>query len=88
MALPFAPSFKWAFLLFLCREALVEMDVPARQSYVAAVVLPNERTFASGLTNLAAQCFLGDWLKPRRLHNAESHLLCASRNWKRNEDRL
>jgi predicted MFS family arabinose efflux permease len=33
------------------------MDVPTRQSYVAAVVLPNERTFASGLTNLARNVF-------------------------------
>src|SRR5437879_1436909 len=40
IAVPFAPSFKAAILLFLCREALVEMDVPTRQSYVAAVVLP------------------------------------------------
>ena len=44
-------------LLFLCREALVEMDVPTRQSYVAAVVLPNERTFAIGLANLALNLF-------------------------------
>jgi predicted MFS family arabinose efflux permease len=29
------------------------MDVPTRQSYVAAVVDPEERTFASGITNLA-----------------------------------
>jgi MFS family permease len=57
MAVPFAPSFKWAALLFLCREALVEMDVPTRQSYVAALVKPNERTFASGLTNLARIVF-------------------------------
>ena len=57
IAVPFAPSFKVAILLFLCREALVEMDVPTRQSYVAAVVLPNERTFASGLTNLARNVF-------------------------------
>jgi len=57
IAVPFAPSFKGAILLFLCREALVEMDVPTRQSYVAAVVLPNERTFASGLTNLARNAF-------------------------------
>ena len=57
MAVPFAPSFKIAVLLFLCREALVEMDVPTRQSYVAAMVLPNERTFASGLTNLARNLF-------------------------------
>ena len=57
MAVPFAPSFKWAVLLFLCREALVEMDVPTRQSYVAALVRPSERTLASGITNLARNIF-------------------------------
>jgi MFS family permease len=57
MAVPFAPSFKWALVLFLCREALVEMDVPTRQSYVAALVRPSERTFASGITNLARNLF-------------------------------
>jgi MFS family permease len=57
IAAAFAPSLKLAMLLFLCREALVEMDVPTRQSYVAAVVLPNERTFASGVTNLARNVF-------------------------------
>jgi len=57
MAVPFAPSLKWAVLLFLCREALVEMDVPTRQSYVAALVNPSERTFASGVTNLARNLF-------------------------------
>lgn len=57
MAVPFAPSFKWAVALFLCREALVEMDVPTRQSYVAALVAPVERTFASGVTNLARNVF-------------------------------
>lgn len=57
IAVPFAATFKVAILLFLCREALVEMDVPTRQSYVAAVVLRNERTFASGLTNLARNLF-------------------------------
>jgi hypothetical protein len=34
------------------REGLVEMDVPTRQSYVMAVVEPDERTLASGITNL------------------------------------
>src|SRR5205085_12510335 len=57
MAVPLAPSFKSAVLLFLCREALVEMDVPTRQSYVAALVNPTERTFASGITNLARNLF-------------------------------
>jgi len=46
-----------AVVLLLCREALVEMDVPTRQSYVAAVVQSNERTFASGVTNLARNVF-------------------------------
>ncbi len=52
MAVPFAPSAAWAIVLFLGREALVEMDVPTRQSYVMAVVQPHERVFASGITNL------------------------------------
>jgi hypothetical protein len=52
MAVPFAPSFAIAAFLFLLREALVEMDVPTRQSYVMAVVGPGERTFASGVTHI------------------------------------
>lgn len=52
IAVPFAPSLKIAVVLFFLRESLVEMDVPTRQSYVAAVVQPRERTFASGATNL------------------------------------
>jgi predicted MFS family arabinose efflux permease len=53
MAVPFAPSFPIAAFLLLCREALVEMDVPTRQSYTAAVVRPEERTFASAVANVA-----------------------------------
>lgn len=48
----FAPNFPVAAALFLLREALVEMDVPTRQSYVMAVVRPEERTFASGVTHI------------------------------------
>jgi len=48
----FAPSFPVAAALFLLREGLVEMDVPTRQSYVMAVVRPEERTVASGVTHL------------------------------------
>ena len=48
----FAPSFPVAAALFLLREALVEMDVPTRQSYVMAMVRPEERTAASGVTNI------------------------------------
>jgi len=52
IATPFAPSGGAATILFLAREALVEMDVPTRQSYVMAVVKPQERAFASGVTNV------------------------------------
>jgi len=54
----FAPNFWVAALLFLLREGLVEMDVPTRQSYVMAVVAPEERTYASGVTHLVR---LGGW---------------------------
>ncbi|MDE3135030.1 MAG: MFS transporter [Acidobacteriota bacterium] len=53
IAVPFAPSFVPAAGLYLARAALVEMDVPTRQSYVLAVVKPDERTFASGITTVA-----------------------------------
>jgi MFS family permease len=48
----FAPNFPTAAVLFLVREGLAEMDVPTRQSYVMAIVKPEQRTFASGVTNL------------------------------------
>ena len=54
----FAPNFPAAAMLFLARESLVQMDVPTRQSYVMAVVLPEERTFASGATGLVR---MGGW---------------------------
>jgi predicted MFS family arabinose efflux permease len=47
-----APNLPVAALLFLLREGLVEMDVPTRQSYVMAMVQPDERTVASGVTSL------------------------------------
>ena len=54
----FVPDFWLAAVLFLLREGLVEMDVPTRQSYVMAVVKPEERTYASGVTHLVR---LGGW---------------------------
>jgi MFS family permease len=53
-----APSFGVAAVFFLVREGLVEMDVPTRQSYVMAVVKPEERVFTSGVTNLVR---MGAW---------------------------
>jgi len=58
LTVAYAPSFPVAAILFLLREGLVEMDVPTRQSYVMAMVRPEERTFASGVTNLVR---MGAW---------------------------
>ncbi|MGH9815770.1 MAG: MFS transporter [Candidatus Acidiferrales bacterium] len=52
IAVPFAPDAAWAVALFLAREALVEMDVPTRQSYILAVAPPEARAFSSGITTL------------------------------------
>jgi predicted MFS family arabinose efflux permease len=52
MLAPFAPTAMVAATLFLLREALVEMDVPTRQSYVMAVVPDSARTYASSMTNV------------------------------------
>jgi predicted MFS family arabinose efflux permease len=52
MLAPLAPTASIAAALFLAREALVEMDVPTRQSYVMAVVPRSSRTYASGMTNV------------------------------------
>jgi predicted MFS family arabinose efflux permease len=52
MGVPFAGSPALAVVLFLCREGLVEMDVPTRQSYVMGIVPPEHRTYASAVTNL------------------------------------
>jgi MFS family permease len=53
MAIPLTSSPGRAMLFYLAWESLVEMDVPTRQSYLMAVVQPEERTFSSGVTNLA-----------------------------------
>ena len=53
MLAPAAPTAAPPRRLFLAREALVEMDVPTRQSYVMALVPPAARTYASGMTNVA-----------------------------------
>ena len=49
----FVPTASLAAVLYLARAFLAQMDVPARSSYVMAVVDPHERTAASGITNLA-----------------------------------
>jgi predicted MFS family arabinose efflux permease len=52
-AVALAPSLEVAIALLLARFALSQMDVPARQAYVVAVVDPSERTAAAAYTNAA-----------------------------------
>ncbi len=52
LLLPLATAPWQAVTVFLVRESLVQMDVPTRQSYIAQVTRPGERTLALGVTNL------------------------------------
>ena len=48
---PFMPSWPLAAAMLLARSALSQMDVPTRQAYTMALVAPEERAAAAGLTN-------------------------------------
>jgi MFS family permease len=50
---PFMPTLGLAVTCLLARYALSQMDVPTRQSYVMAVVDPDERSAAAGVTGVA-----------------------------------
>jgi MFS family permease len=50
---PFMPTLPWAVAVLLLRFAISQMDVPARQSYTAAVVSADERSAAAGVTGVA-----------------------------------
>ena len=50
---PLAPGFGIAAALYLVRASISQMDVPTRQSYTIAVVAPDERAAASGVTAIA-----------------------------------
>jgi len=50
---PFMPSLGLAIALLLLRFSISQMDVPTRQSYTMAVVDPEERSAAAGITGVA-----------------------------------
>ena len=50
---PLMPDLPLAIGLFLLRFSISQMDVPTRQSYTMAVVAPDERSAASGVTAIA-----------------------------------
>jgi MFS family permease len=47
------PNLPLAALVLLVRFSISQMDVPTRQSYVMAVVPPDERSAAAGITGVA-----------------------------------
>lgn len=51
-AVALAPAFPLAIALLVVRYALSNMDTPAKQAYVAAMVRPEERTAAASSTNV------------------------------------
>jgi MFS family permease len=50
---PLMPNFPLAVLVLLIRFSISQMDVPTRQSYTMAVVSPDERSAAAGITGVA-----------------------------------
>jgi MFS family permease len=53
VVLPFMPNLPLAALVLFVVNSLNRMDVPARQSYLVAVVDPDERSAAGGVTSIA-----------------------------------
>jgi len=53
MTVPLFPTFGFAAAVYLLRSSISQMDVPTRQSYTVAVVAPDERAAASGVTAIA-----------------------------------
>ena len=50
---PLMPTLPLAIGMLLLRSSISQMDVPTRQSYTMAVVAPDERSAASGVTAIA-----------------------------------
>jgi MFS family permease len=53
MLVPLMPTLPIAIFVMLLRFSISQMDVPTRQSYTMAVVAPDERSAASGVTSIA-----------------------------------
>jgi predicted MFS family arabinose efflux permease len=53
LLLPWSPSFFVAALVWWARSSISQMDIPARQAFTMAVVEPDERSAASGITGIA-----------------------------------
>lgn len=57
LMIPLMPNFSLAVACLIGRHLLAQMDVPARSSYIVAIVDPEERTAATGVTTLVRTIF-------------------------------
>jgi MFS family permease len=53
LLVPFMPTLPLAAAVLLIRFSISQMDVPTRQSYTIAIVAPDERSAAAGVTGIA-----------------------------------
>ena len=53
LLVPLMPNLPLAVMVLLARFSISQMDVPTRQSYTMAVVSPEERSAAAGITGVA-----------------------------------
>jgi MFS family permease len=73
---PLMPTLPLAVAVLLLRFSISQMDVPARQSYIMAVVTPEERSAAGGIAGVArtlgaamSPLFVGFlFARPRLIH--------------------
>ena len=71
MAVPLMPNLPLAVTLLLLRFSISQMDVPTRQSYTMAVVAPDERSAAAGITGIART--VGSAISPALAGSLLSH---------------
>ena len=60
--IPLMPNLNLAIAVMMLRFSISQMDVPTRQSFTMAVVSPDERSAAAGITNIARS--VGSSLSP------------------------
>jgi MFS family permease len=72
---PLMPDLPLAIGVLLLRSSISQMDVPTRQSYTMAVVAPDERSAASGVTTIARS--IGASLSPALSGVLLTHLISA-----------
>jgi MFS family permease len=86
LLIPLMPNATLAVVLLLLRSCISQMDVPTRQSYTLAIVQPDERSAAAGITGVArsigaalAPTIAGYLLANEALHSAPFFLAGATK---------